>query len=223
MRLKQYLPQFLKDYILLIKAKIKYRECEIYSPYIHNQAKLGLRVKILKNVIVYKTSDIGDYSYVNSNSVIGIAKIGKFCSIGYNCQIGVEAHPTNFISTSPYLYGDDNIFRQKGIYNELHTASIIGNDCWIGSNAVIMQGVTIGDGAIIGAGSVVTKDVQPYSIVGGVPAKFIRYRFDKEERDYLLSSKWWELEEKSLIENKDIFLEGKNWIKHRSIREWEKQ
>lgn len=215
MNINRYIPPFLKEYFLLVKVKRRYRECEIYSPYIHKQAKLGKKVKILRNVTIYKMTHIGDYSYVNANSVIGAAKIGKFCSIGYNCQIGVESHPTNFISTSPYMYGNENIFEQKSIYNELHSTVLIGNDCWIGSNVIIMQGVKIGDGAIIAAGSVVTKNVEPYSIVGGVPARFIKTRFDKENIDYLLKWKWWELQVEELIKYKDIFLKGEKWIENK--------
>ncbi|MNI40841.1 Chloramphenicol acetyltransferase [compost metagenome] len=117
-------------------------------------------------------------------------------------------HPLNLITTHPILYiPEGEILGYEGVpgilskdevidlysmpYNQ---KIVIGNDVWIGANAVILPGVTLGDGAVIGAGAVVTKDVPPYAIVGGVPAKVIRYRFTPEEIEVLLRIKWWEWE-----------------------------
>ncbi|MEM5663830.1 CatB-related O-acetyltransferase [Bacillus toyonensis] len=111
---------------------------------------------------------------MNSDTRIISGIIGKFCSISYGCQIGMSEHPTNYISTSPYSYGSSNIFGITPYFEEVHSPPIIGNDVWIGGRVIILQGVTIGDGAIIAAGAVVNKDVPPYTIVGGVPAKPIK-------------------------------------------------
>lgn len=124
-------------------------------------------------------------------------KIGKFCSISGNVIIFLGGeHRNDWVSTYPF-----NALLKNYEYIKGHPKSkgdvIIGNDVWIGREAVILSGVKIGDGAVIGACSLVTKDVEPYSIVGGNPAKFIRYRFKKEIIDSLLDIKWWnqELEE----------------------------
>ena len=137
---------------------------------------------------------IGDYTYCSPETIVfNNVKIGKYCSIGYRVQIGCPEHPAFFFSTSPLIYR--NNFMQKFIewpIDDYKDPVIIGNDVWIGSNVVILQGVTIGDGAIIAAGAVVNKNVEPYSIVGGVPAKEIKKRFDKDKVERLLTSKWWD-------------------------------
>jgi len=97
-------------------------------------------------------------------------------SVAYGVRIGLPEHPVNMVSTSPKIYRN---IKSKDI-KDVYFPPIIGNDVWIGANAIILQGVTIGDGAVIAAGAVVTKDVPPYAIVGGVPAKVIKYRFSDD-------------------------------------------
>lgn len=159
--------------------------------------------KIEKNVKVGRYSylnnvSIDSYSYLAGFNTMMNTKIGKFCSIAENVKIGLGIHPvSSFVSTSPVFYSpsaqcgftfaDKSYFTETGIVN-------IGNDVWIGANAVLMDNVTIGDGAIIAAGAVVTKDVAPYSITGGVPAKHIKYRFDDIIIKALLESRWWDFD-----------------------------
>ena len=128
--------------------------------------------------------------------------IGKFCSIASGVTIGATEHPMSFLSTHAFTYEKDcdkknygNISNQNNIYDISHLTPPceIGHDVWIGSNAFIKAGVKIGTGAVIGANAVVTKDVPPYAIVGGVPAKIIRHRFAPEIIEQLLKSEWWNL------------------------------
>ena len=138
---------------------------------------------------------VGDFSYISSNTAIRNTRIGKFCSIGPDCKIGLGKHPSrDFVSTHPIFFStarpsqisfaDEEYFEQFGNIS-------VGNDVWIGSDSILLDGVSVGDGAIIAAGSVVTKNVPPYAIVGGVPAKIIRYRFEPKHIEKLLKIKWW--------------------------------
>lgn len=151
--------------------------------------------KIYPFTIVLNTI-IKDYSYVSYNSTINNCEIGKFCSIAKSVKIGLGKHPLNFISTSPIFYSPINPLK-KILSMELKfkdTERIkIGNDVWIGANVVILDGVNIGNGAVIGANSVVTRDVLPYSIVGGVPAKEIKKRFSENIINAIQDSQWWDM------------------------------
>lgn len=166
-----------------------------------------------KNVVLTNSS-IGDYSYINSNSKIRNTKIGKFCSIGSNVQIILGKHPYNFASTHPSFFSNNKIFKTFSDLNYIdeYEEVTIGNDVWIGEGALIPNGVTIGNGAIIAARAVVTKDVEPYSIVGGVPAKHIKFRFDQDTVNQINSSEWWNYKEEVLIKsfksfhNTDVFI-----------------
>ena len=127
--------------------------------------------------------------------------IGKYCSLANGVCIGVGNHPYQYLTTPPFtymdndiqLYGDMPVEPENRVEIPKPQKTIIGNDVWIGHNAIVIGGVTIGDGAIVGAGAVVTKDVEPYSIVGGVPARHIKYRFSEEIRKELVELKWWDL------------------------------
>ena len=151
--------------------------------------KIGSNCWISEEVQIYKdTVEIGDYSYINGGKIF-YSKIGKFCSIGYNVFLGSGEHSLDKISTFPVKNKVCNIAGLVDFPEQKDT--IIGNDVWIGNNVCIKQGVNIGDGSIIASGAVVTHDVQPYSIVGGVPAKLIRFRFDKAVREILTKIEWW--------------------------------
>lgn len=137
-------------------------------------------------------------SFQNSGNVL---KIGSFCSIALNCNIFLGGnHRTDWITTYPFGHINHNVF--NSFSGEGHPSSkgdvIIGNDVWIGSNVTIMSGVVIGDGAVIACNSHVVKNVEPYTIVGGNPAKLIKYRFDKQIIDKLLKIKWWEWDDEKI-------------------------
>ncbi len=147
---------------------------------------------------------------MQSNTKCYFSDIGKYCSIGSNVTIGLASHLTNTISTSPIFYDCSQplpFFLTKRALNTklLIQKTVIEHDVWIGQGVMIKAGVTIGLGAVIGAGAVVVKDVEPYSIVGGVPARHIKYRFDEEIRELLLDSKWWDLDEKILEKFSEYF------------------
>lgn len=148
---------------------------------------------------VHSGVNIGRYSFINCDTVIysGVS-IGRYCSFGRNCEIGVADHPITMLSSHNFQYSE-KLFPRDIAYkavkrkkNNFQKKTVIGNDVWIGAKAIVRGGVKIGDGSIIAAGAVVVKDVEPYSIVGGVPAKFIRNRFSDEIIKDLISLKWWE-------------------------------
>ena len=142
----------------------------------------------------------------------GVKKIGRFCSIATNLSIGYGNHNTSFVSTHPLFENIDTKWNEnfhtlkknnkewlnkmgeisKKIMKTKNQSPSIGNDVWIGTGVFISRNVNIGDGAVIGAHSVVTKDVEPYTIVAGVPAKIIKKRFDENTIDKFCKLKWWE-------------------------------
>lgn len=150
-------------------------------------------------------STFGDFTYIGDETIIWNAKIGKFCSIGPNCKIGIGKHPAkDYVSTHPLFFStlkqSQITFADKNYFIEYDNIEI-GNDVWIGTNVIVVDGIKIGDGVIVAAGSVVTKNIPPYAIVGGVPAKIIRYRFEDYEITKLLEIKWWDMDIRWLKNN----------------------
>lgn len=218
--LKNYVPERWGKEFNLFKQRMHYRKKHVYigSYYVEKGAQFGRHVRILHDVQIRKTVSIGDYSYVEPYTTIVSASIGKYCSIGKCCQIGPWEHPTNYITTSPQVLR--TIIQRIDLYQDLPAKAEIGNDVWIGSNAVVMGGVKIGDGAIIGAGTIVTKDVPSYAIVVGNPAKIIRYRFKPEEIEWLKGLNWWDWPESKICANKKLFLTQEKFVLERIGRKW---
>lgn len=174
----------------------------------------GKYVKLYRPYRIYNT-EIGAYTYISMGAYISQATIGKFCSIGPNFLCGFGIHPTNGISTAPMFYSS---LCQNGMtlsatnkYAERKHITI-GNDVFIGANVTVLDGVSIGDGAIVGAGAVVVKDVEPYMIVGGVPARVIRSRFPQPIIEKMLAYKWWELPPSELWKIEKDFFDVNNFL-----------
>jgi carbonic anhydrase/acetyltransferase-like protein (isoleucine patch superfamily) len=115
------------------------------------------------------------------------------------------------VSSSPFFYKNEKLSKDRTYFEE-YRQTIIGNDVWIGARAILIDGITVGDGAVIGAGAVVTKDVPPYAIVGGVPAKIIKYRFEPEVIEFLLASQWWNKDRSWIEENISLFSDVKRYM-----------
>lgn len=159
---------------------------------------------------------IGYGSYVNNASRLTNTVVGKYTSIGPDVVTVIGKHPTEFVAMHPafcskeasmgYTYVSDNKFDETTWIDEKERIQIrIGNDVWVGNGAMIMEGVTIGDGAVIGAGAIVTKDVEPYAIYVGAPAKKIRMRFDEDTIKKMQELKWWDRGEEWIKQNADKF------------------
>lgn len=156
--------------------------------------KIAKTCWINKDVTLHSNIQIGSYTQLNQGDYIfDDVEIGNYCNIAVNVIIGGDEHSITTLSQ----YGFKNINTKTALnHHELKTK--IDSDVWIGAGAIIKRGIKIGTGAVIGAGSVVTKDVPPFAIVAGVPAKLIRYRFSEDLQQKILDSKWWTYDKKIL-------------------------
>lgn len=144
--------------------------------------------------------DIGRYFGLGCYSYVANSRIGRYCTFGARVSIGAFSHPTNWLSIHEFQYRDtaeiygESILQGAENRAPVNAATHIGSDVWVGDNACIRTGASIGHGAIIGLGAVVIADVPPYAIVGGNPARILRYRFDEPVVGALLKLAWWELD-----------------------------
>jgi len=193
--------RILKKYYLIIK-KILFDGKSLHKTALIRNSTILKYAAVGKNATVLN-SKIAEYSSVGRYTNIINCEIGKFCSISWNVSIGATSHPMSHLTTHAFPY-----ISNFGISNEdkrIVVKTAIGNDVWIATNVVIMPGVKIGNGAVIGAGAIVTKDVPPYAIVVGVPAKVNGFRFEEKMIARLEKLKWWDLPEKDLKNNIDLF------------------
>lgn len=175
------------------------------SAYVSKIANVANPVSIGKEAEIHDRSILGLYSLLNNYSVIySDTQVGRYCSIGRFCEIGAAAHPMHFLSTSNVQYSntlmrghEETNFKRK-IKFEYDRHTVVGHDVWVGAKSVIKSGVTIGHGSVIAALSFVNKDVPPYAIVGGIPAKIIRFRFSEKIISELLELEWWEFTPKEM-------------------------
>lgn len=194
----RYLIQIIYQYTILRRKHVK-----IFHPAKFNQNTVFAGYNRIHKYSCVSNSNIGRYSYIGNNTILPNCVIGSFCSIGDSVNVVTATHPSHtFVSTSPLFFStlgqcNDTLVSQAKFDESLQIdgrAAIIGNDVWIGRNVLIKGGIRINDGAIVAMGAVVTKDVPPYAIVGGVPAKIIGYRFSEDEIEFLLKSRWWDKE-----------------------------
>ena len=163
---------------------------------------------------IYNTS-VERYSYICHDSQIVNCDIGPFCSISDHVFIGGVEHPMEWVSTSPVFQRVKHSGPTKrfALYDlPVVKRTVIGCDVWIGHGATIKQGVKIGHGAVVGSNAVVTKDVPPYAIVGGAPAKVLKYRFDNDTILALLKSEWWNMEDDKIAANAHLFKDPKRFL-----------
>lgn len=189
---------YIQNWILRVIAKFDSKDSKWKRRFIKNQ--FGI--------------EIGRYTYgYNLNEISAGTQIGCFCSFASGVKIGRMNHPTNYVSTHPFLYYSNRGFIKEDKTIPQKERVIIEDDVWIGNNAMILPGVKIGRGAVIGAGAVVTRDVPSYAVYGGVPARHIKWRFEKDIRDKLVKIDWPSWDDKQLEKSipyfydPEIFLE----------------
>jgi acetyltransferase-like isoleucine patch superfamily enzyme len=159
--------------------------------------------------------ELGRFSYIGVGTRSGNCSYGAFCSIGPEAIIGgMGRHPTTWLTTHPSFFSTRGqvglSFSDTNAFEEL-VPTTVGNDVWVGARAIILDGVFVGDGAIVAAGAVVSRDVPPYAVVAGVPARTIRYRFDSEVIEELLDWKWWNLSTEILKGIAPDFVGREDW------------
>lgn len=216
----KYVPQIVKNlffYFYKRKLKKQFRLKLGKNVYINRKCEFGGR-NYLSDYSSLISSSIGYASYLGKSTAIKNTSIGKYTSIGPDVKCVFGKHPSDtFVSTHPaffstmkqvgFSYAKEQLFQEfeKPLDDEGKYSIVIGNDVWIGAGVTLMDGVTIGDGAILATNSLIVKDIEPYAIVGGVPAKVIKYRFEKEEIAFLKDFKWWEKDDDWIQKNIDIF------------------
>lgn len=202
--IKKFIRKILSPFIWYILNRKYHTQVEEFNTSFRFRG--GYKSMIRKGSEVSPFVQLGDYSYISGpGSYVEDAIIGKYCSIARQVIIGVSGHNYEWATTSPIITSSCYQIIRNDIKEPQKPCPIIGNDVWIGMNSIIMRGVTIGDGAVIAAGSIVTKDVPPYAIVGGNPAKIIKYRFSEDQIAKLLSIKWWNWSVDEIRNNSHLF------------------
>ena len=167
-------------------------------------SELGSYTQVYPCGVMY-SSKLGDYSYIQKNGSIWYTSIGKYCSLSWNVSVGGGEHDFHKVTAHPMLYSKAFGYIDEPIYDRFSEKCEIGNDVWIASGATVLRGVIVGDGAVIGAGAVVTKNVEPYSIVAGVPAKKIGQRCSDDLIAEMLGLKWWDWPRNVIKMNIELF------------------
>lgn len=211
---------------MIQRHKLLKKNVRLYAKVIFNQQTQFEGYNSVGTHTYILDSSIGRYTYIASNTWLNNTSIGRFCSIGQNVRVVNAMHPTrDFVSIHPVFFStakqagvtfvDENLFEEHASIDG--KALIIGNDVWIGNNVTLLGGIKVGDGAVIGTGAVVTKDVSPYAIVGGVPARVIRYRFTKKQIEILETLRWWEKDDEWLKKHAKEFKNVESFTKAQSV------
>jgi len=169
------------------------------------ETQIGAQCEVLAETYI-EYSELGDFSYMGEHCCVADAQIGRFTAIANHVRIGAPNHPMDRASQHRFTYCpeyyDAQAERDNGFFAERRADRvIIGNDVWIGHGVIVLPGVAVGDGAVLAAGAVVTKEVPPYTIVGGVPAKVIRARFAADIAAQLQAIAWWNWPLEKLMAN----------------------
>lgn len=208
--------QSLKRMIREWFVRRRFPQSRIYSgAIVDEKSQLNVHSVIFPNVVLIDSS-LGMCSYVQAHSVMCNTQIGPFCSIAGNVHIGLAMHPINMVSTNPVFYDNTQplpyFFTKSKQFYEATPKTIIEADVWIGQGAMIKAGVKVGIGAVIGAGAIVTRDVSPYSVVVGVPAREVKKRFDDSTCKKLIDSKWWKFDDAKLEKIAPFFSDPQKFI-----------
>ncbi len=190
------------------------QRAKLAETFVHPSVKLrevvlGAHCEVLERSAV-EYSTIGDASYLGHDCQVADATIGKFCAIAAHVRIGPPNHPMERPSLHRFTYVpeyyDASLKRDAAFFEARRAARVtIGNDVWIGHGVTVLAGVSVGDGAVLAAGTVVVKDVAPYTIVGGVPARLIRERFPREIAEQLATIAWWDWPFELVMERLEAF------------------
>lgn len=159
-------------------------QCIVHRRYI--LGNIGKGNTFRPGIFISSAAKLGNENVISDRVMIGNAVIGNYCSFGPDVKIGQSQHSIDYITTC------QKISKRNINFSMLGEKAEIGNDVWLGANVVVMQGVKIGNGAVVGANAVVTKDIPPYAVAVGIPAKIIKYRFDDEKINQIQQSCWWD-------------------------------